>query len=159
MGTIEEDIFLRQSENTMLNSVNLRGVKGINRVFLLEHNKVTITEMGSIETQVQKEWVLETDSVNLKTVMCLDGVNFTRTYSNSCVEVFNVLGIEAARTAIMRELRGIIEFDSSYVNYRHLALLCDLMTMNISWLSLVTVSIVLIQALLCAPLSSRPLKS
>jgi len=28
----------------------------------------------------------------------------------------------------MRELRGVIEFDGSYVNYRHFALLCDLMT-------------------------------
>ena len=59
---------------------------------------------------------------------CIDGVDFKRTYSNSCVEIFNVLGIEAARAAIMRELRGVIEFDGSYVNYRHLALLCDLMT-------------------------------
>jgi DNA-directed RNA polymerase II subunit RPB1 len=75
-----------------------------------------------------KEWVLETDGVNLRTVMCIDGVDFKRTYSNSCVEIFNVLGIEAARAAIMRELRGVIEFDGSYVNYRHLALLCDLMT-------------------------------
>ncbi len=33
-GTVEEDIFLRQLENTMLNSISLRGVKGINRVFL-----------------------------------------------------------------------------------------------------------------------------
>jgi DNA-directed RNA polymerase II subunit RPB1 len=60
--------------------------------------------------------------------MCLDGVDFTRTYSNNCVEIFNVLGIEAARAAIMKELRNVIEFDGSYVNYRHLALLCDLMT-------------------------------
>jgi DNA-directed RNA polymerase II subunit RPB1 len=28
----------------------------------------------------------------------------------------------------MRELQGVIEFDGSYVNYHHLALLCDLMT-------------------------------
>ncbi|KAA1468311.1 beta and beta-prime subunits of DNA dependent RNA-polymerase [Dentipellis sp. KUC8613] len=128
MGTIEEDIFLRQLENTMLNSVSLRGVKGIQRVFLLEHDKVVITDKGSIKARDNKEWVLETDGVNLKTVMCLNGVDFTRTYSNSCVEIFNVLGIEAARAAIMKELRGVIEFDGSYVNYRHLALLCDLMT-------------------------------
>ncbi|KAG1741776.1 uncharacterized protein EDB91DRAFT_1279842 [Suillus paluster] len=38
-----------------------------------------------------------------------------------------MLGIEAARAAIMRELHGVVEFDGSYVNYRHLALLCDLM--------------------------------
>ncbi|KAH7920489.1 DNA-directed RNA polymerase II, subunit 1 [Leucogyrophana mollusca] len=126
MGTIEEDIFLRQLENTMLNSVSLRGVKDINRVFLQEHKKVYIDEKGSIQSK--DEWVLETDGINLKTVMCIDGVDFRRTYSNSCVEVFNVLGIEAARAAIMKELRGVIEFDGSYVNYRHLALLCDLMT-------------------------------
>ncbi|ETW87772.1 hypothetical protein HETIRDRAFT_424453 [Heterobasidion irregulare TC 32-1] len=128
METIEEDIFLRQLENTMLNSVSLRGMKGIDRVFLLEHDKVIIDHEGNIEARQEKEWVLETDGVNLKNVMCLDGVDFTRTYSNSCVEVFNVLGIEAARAAIMKELRGVIEFDGSYVNYRHLALLCDLMT-------------------------------
>jgi len=95
---------------------------------LTEQDKVTISSDGSILTGKEKEWVLETDGVNLKTVMCIDGVDFRRTYSNSCVEIFNVLGIEAARAAIMKELRGVIEFDGSYVNYRHLALLCDLMT-------------------------------
>ncbi|KAJ2977437.1 hypothetical protein NUW54_g11420 [Trametes sanguinea] len=128
LGQVEEDIFLRQLENTMLNSVSLRGVPGIQRVFLLKHDKITITPAGNIDARAEKEWVLETDGVNLKTVMCIDGVDFKRTYSNSCVEIFNVLGIEAARAAIMRELRGVIEFDGSYVNYRHLALLCDLMT-------------------------------
>ncbi|PAV21644.1 beta and beta-prime subunits of DNA dependent RNA-polymerase [Pyrrhoderma noxium] len=125
--TIEEDIFLRQLENTMLNSVSLRGVPGISRVFLLEHDKIEIVDDGSIQKS-GKEWVLETDGVNLKTVMCINGVDWRRTYSNSCVEVFNVLGIEAARAAIMKEMRNVIEFDGSYVNYRHLALLCDLMT-------------------------------
>ena len=57
MGTIEEDIFLRQLENTMLNSVPLRGVKGINRVFLTQQDAVTITEDGSIWVEKGKEWV------------------------------------------------------------------------------------------------------
>ncbi|KAF7797788.1 hypothetical protein EIP86_008990 [Pleurotus ostreatoroseus] len=128
MGSVEEDIFLRQLENTMLNSVSLRGVQGIERVFLLEHDKIIETPEGAIEARSDKEWVLETDGVNLKTVMTIEGVDFTRTYSNNCVEIFNVLGIEAARAAIMKEMRNFIEFDGSYVNYRHLVLLCDLMT-------------------------------
>ncbi|KAH9949477.1 beta and beta-prime subunits of DNA dependent RNA-polymerase [Amylocystis lapponica] len=128
MDTVEEDIFLRQLETTMLNTISLRGVLGIDRVFLQKHDKVVVSPDGNIEAREHKEWVLETDGVNLKAVMCIDGVDFKRTYSNSCVEVFNVLGIEAARAAIMKELRGVIEFDGSYVNYRHLALLCDLMT-------------------------------
>jgi len=124
LSNIEEDIFLRQLENTMLNSVSLQGVKDIRRVFLLEHDKIVTTQEGTIKTKLEKEWVLETDGVNLKTVMCIDGVDFKRTYSNSCIEISNVLGIEAARAAIMKELRGVIEFDGSYINYRHLALLC-----------------------------------
>jgi DNA-directed RNA polymerase II subunit RPB1 len=125
---VEEDIFLRQLESTMLNSVNLRGVKGINRVFLTPSEKVIIDGEGAIRKQKDEEWILETDGTNLKAVMTVDGVDASRTYSNNCVEVFNVLGIEAARGAIMKEIRNVIEFDGSYVNYRHLALLCDLMT-------------------------------
>ncbi|KAJ7803559.1 hypothetical protein B0H14DRAFT_2214192, partial [Mycena olivaceomarginata] len=98
-----------------LNSVSLRGVKDIRKVFLLKHDKTVVEGDGSIN----EEWVLETEGVNLKTVMCIDGVDFKRTYSNSCVETFNVLGIEAARAAILRELRSVIEFNGSYVNYRH----------------------------------------
>ncbi|KAJ7836355.1 DNA-directed RNA polymerase II, subunit 1 [Mycena olivaceomarginata] len=128
MGPTEEDVFLRQLENTMLNSVSLRGVKGIRKVYLLQHDRTVVEDDGSVNTRKKEEWVLETDGVNLKTVMCIDGVDFKRTYSNNCVEVFNVLGIEAARAAILKELRNVIEFDGSYVNYRHLALLCDLMT-------------------------------
>lgn len=39
-----------------------------------------------------------------------------------------MLGIEAVRKALERELNHVISFDGSYVNYRHLSLLCDTMT-------------------------------
>jgi DNA-directed RNA polymerase II subunit RPB1 len=127
--SVEEDIFLRQLENTMLNSITLRGVKGITQAYLSEKERVFINDEGVIvHSGDHKEWTIETDGTNLRTVMCIDGVDFTRTYSNNCVEIFNVLGIEAARNGILRELRNVIEFDGSYVNYRHLAILCDLMT-------------------------------
>lgn len=74
------------------------------------------------------EYLLDTEGVNLLEVMCKDGVDYTRTTSNHLIEVFSVLGIEAVRHALMKELRGVIEFDGSYVNYRHLAILCDTMT-------------------------------
>jgi len=104
MGAIEEDIFLSQLENTMLSSVRLRGVKDIKRVFLLEHNKVTISDEGNIEAR--KEKLIQT------------AVLRSSTFGHR----------KAAHGTITRELRGVIEFDGFYVNYRHLALLCDLMT-------------------------------
>ena len=65
-------------------------VKGIKRVFLTQRDSINITEDGNIRVEKGKEWVLETDSVNLRTVMCTDGVDFTRTYSNSCVEIWEL---------------------------------------------------------------------
>ena len=39
-----------------------------------------------------------------------------------------MLATWAVRNALLKELRGVIEFDGSYVNYRHLAILCEVMT-------------------------------
>jgi DNA-directed RNA polymerase II subunit RPB1 len=44
------------------------------------------------------------------------------------MEVHSVLGVEAARAALVRELRAVLEADGSYVNIRHINLLCDVMT-------------------------------
>ena len=75
------------------------------------------------------EWLLDTEGVNLHAVMCADRrVDETRTTSNDIVEIIRVLGVEAVRQALLGELRSVIEFDGSYVNYRHLAMLCDVMT-------------------------------
>lgn len=122
----EEDIFLKQLETSMLSTISLRGVEGVERVFMLKHKKNVITESGEFDNPV--EWVLETDGINLRKVLCVEGVDSTRTTSNSCVEIMEVLGIEAARASLLRELRNVIEFDGSRVNYRHLSMLCDIMT-------------------------------
>jgi DNA-directed RNA polymerase II subunit RPB1 len=55
-------------------------------------------------------------------------VDHTRTVSNHLVEIIEVLGIEEVRNALLKEMRNVIEFDGSYVNYRHMGVLCDVMT-------------------------------
>jgi DNA-directed RNA polymerase II subunit RPB1 len=42
---------------------------------------IIITEHGTIEPKQ----LLKTDGVTLKTVMCVDGVDWRQTHSNSCV--------------------------------------------------------------------------
>ncbi|CAA6666731.1 unnamed protein product [Spirodela intermedia] len=74
------------------------------------------------------EWALDTEGVNLLAVMCHEDVDATRTTSNHLIEVIEVLGIEAVRRSLLDEMRAVISFDGSYVNYRHLAILCDTMT-------------------------------
>ena len=74
------------------------------------------------------EYVLETSGSSFAKCLAVEGVDTTRTYTNRFTEIHEVLGIEAARAAILRELTQVLSFDGSYVNARHLGILCDGMT-------------------------------
>ena len=54
--------------------------------------------------------------------------DFRRTISNDILEILRVLGIEAVRMSLINELRFVLGSYGIYVNYRHLATLCDVMT-------------------------------
>ena len=45
-------------------------------------------------------------------------------------EVCDILGIEAARQMLFNELTEVMEFADAFINYHHLSLLCDRMTMT-----------------------------
>ena len=121
----DEDMFLKRIESTLLDQVELGGITGIQRVFISEGKRVILSRSGEFDQE--KEWFLETDGTNLREVLAVEGVDPVRTYSNNNFEIYETLGIEAARNALYKELNGVIEMGGSYVNYRHMALLCDLM--------------------------------
>jgi len=75
-----------------------------------------------------EEFILDTEGTNLKYILNYNGVDFRRTLSNDILEVCKILGIEATRKILIQELKNLISFDGSYVNFRHLALLVDIMT-------------------------------
>ena len=129
---IEEDIMLKRLEAHILDTLTLRGVPGIERAFLNKETKLIETSEGTLladKTDPRcEEWYLDTTGTSLAQVLTVPGVDTTRTYSNHFIQVFEVFGIEATRSALMRELTQVLAFDGSYVNHRHLALLVDVMT-------------------------------
>ncbi|MBA0770003.1 hypothetical protein Gotri_018685, partial [Gossypium trilobum] len=122
----EDDVFLKKIESNMLTEMALRGIPDINKVFIKHSKASKFDEADGYKTG--EEWVLDTEGVNLLAVMCHEDVDARRTTSNHLIEVIEVLGIEAVRRSLLDELRVVISFDGSYVNYRHLAILCDTMT-------------------------------
>lgn len=74
------------------------------------------------------EYVLYTEGSSLKKVMKVKGVDFTRTLTNDIYEIYEVLGIEAARAAIINEALNTLEEQGLEVDVRHIMLLADVMT-------------------------------
>lgn len=96
-----------------LEKKRLRGIKGIRRVFVRKLND---------------EYVLYAEGSNLKAVMNIDGVDKTRTTTNDIFQIYETLGIEAARNAIIEEAMKVLEEQNLEVDVRHIMLVADQMT-------------------------------
>jgi len=123
------EIYLIQNfQDQLLNNLILRGVKNISRVI---PRKITDNVKEENGKYVRNDiWVLDTVGTNLLDILSLDYIDNTRTITNDIQEIYRVLGIEAARQSIFDEISEVIEFDSTYINYHHLSVLCDRMTCN-----------------------------
>ncbi len=96
-----------------ISKAKVKGIKGI--------NKVIIQKRGD-------EYILVAEGSNLAEVMKIPGVDYRRVYTNNIAEIEEVLGIEAARSAIIREVVNVLEDQGLDVDVRHVMLLADMMT-------------------------------
>lgn len=91
--------------------------------------KIKRTVIRKVETKDGDfEYVIAAEGSNLKDVLKVDGIDKRRVYSNDIFEVYNVLGIEAARNVIIREAMRVLEDQGLDVNIRHVMLIADAMT-------------------------------
>lgn len=99
-----------------VHSVILKGIKGIKRVVIRKE------ESG--------EYVLYTEGSTLKEVLAIYGVDPTRTRTNNVNEIFEVMGIEAARAALIHEATETLKEQGLNVDVRHIMLVADIMTVD-----------------------------
>ena len=76
------------------------------------------------------EYVILTEGSNLKRVMQVPEVDHRRVWTNNIREIASVLGIEAARAAIVRELKHVLDEQGLDVDIRHLMIIADMMTLS-----------------------------
>tara|TARA_B110001452_G_C15241023_1_gene429660 strand:- start:3846 stop:8372 length:4527 start_codon:yes stop_codon:yes gene_type:complete len=130
----DEIYILKNLQDELLDNLILRGIKKIKKVTL---RKITDNFEETDFKFIKKElWVLDTVGTNLLDLLALDFIDCTKTITNSIIEIYNILGIEAARQAIFDEFSEVIEFDSTYINYHHLTMLCDRMTCSDKMISI-----------------------
>ena len=74
--------------------------------------------------------LFQTDGSNLKACLSHLGIDAIKTYTNDIQEIYQVLGIEAARQAFINELKEILLPYGIFINFRHLTVLVDWMCMR-----------------------------
>jgi DNA-directed RNA polymerase subunit A" len=85
-------------------------------------------ERAILRKQPNGEYVIYTAGSNLREVLAEDKVDRTRTTTNSIQEIYDVLGVEAARNSIINEASRTLEEQGLTVDIRHIMLVADLMT-------------------------------
>lgn len=91
----------------------VRGVKGISRAVVIKSDKGYFVRAGGF---------------NILGASTHPSVDPTKMYTNNLKEIERVYGIEAARSAIIREIRDVLEMQKLSVDIRHIMLISDAMT-------------------------------
>ncbi|MEM0174308.1 MAG: DNA-directed RNA polymerase subunit A'', partial [Sulfolobaceae archaeon] len=94
-------------------NTKIKGIKGIKR---------------AIVQKKDNEFVIITDGSNLEGLIGIKCIDFSRVETNNIHEIAEVLGIEAAREVIIREIKKVLDEQGLDVDIRHIILLADMMT-------------------------------
>lgn len=94
---------------------HIEGVKGVENVIVVKEGD---------------DWIIQTEGSNLKDLFKIPEVDIKRTRSNDIHQVYEVLGIEAARNAILKEAKETLDEQGLDVDIRHLLLLAEIMTID-----------------------------
>ncbi|MCD6547013.1 MAG: DNA-directed RNA polymerase subunit A'' [Nanoarchaeota archaeon] len=111
----EEDMDIKKLYRlrVKLKGLHIAGIKGIKQVLPIKFGN---------------DWIIKTAGSNLKEVLKLPEVDIERTKTNDIFEIWRVLGIEAARNAIIEETLDVLKNQGIEVDVRHIMLVADIMT-------------------------------
>lgn len=107
-----EEITLR-SLRRFTNSVQslfIKGVPGIKRAVVVKENG---------------ENFIRASGSNIIGVMLHPAVDQKKIYTNNIKQIYEVFGIEAARNAILKEIKQVLDMQKLYVDIRHIMLVAD----------------------------------
>jgi len=125
--------------------VNVRKTK--DRIIIKPKGEISIKALQKIKTKIldshikgvknisevrvkqkEDEWIITTLGSNFAKVLEIHGVDSARTTTNNIHEILKVLGVEAARQAIVSDAFNTMREGGLSVDIRHIMLVSDMMT-------------------------------
>ena len=107
-------------KSLIMNEFVIKGFNSIKDINdLLEVNTINLNEDGFYK---KKEFMFQTDGIDLHNIRYLRGIDLQRTACNNVYKIYKTFGIEAARNSLLKEMRTVF---NSEINFHHYAVLTD----------------------------------
>ena len=119
---------LKTLEKTILNDIVLMGIQNITGATMECDKNYIVYDKEADEFKKKKIWHIYTNGTNMKDLLSHPYINQLETLSNNIHEINDMLGIEAARNILFKEINEVFETAGSYINSRHIGLLVDVIT-------------------------------
>jgi len=120
----------KEEKNSLEYDFNNLGLISIRKYFM-KISELSVRGIDGITdaiiTDLDGEKIIKTQGTNFKKVVALEFVDPNRTYTNDIFETHKVLGIEAARALLVKEMYDVYSTSGISIDKRHLLLLVDSM--------------------------------
>ena len=110
----------------IINNFKLKGLDNIENTDIDSTSRLISFENDDNAFEESSEIVIYTQGINMTDIRYINGIDLNRTYCNEINTIKKYFGIEAARSALLKEFYRV--FSDQNVNFHHLAILVDTMT-------------------------------
>jgi len=112
------EIYLEECVQPILEKMIICGIQGVTEIFYTYENGEWLVETNGINSRS-----ISLQYINFRNLLTLSNIDYTRTISNNVWDIYEILGIEAARTFLIEEFMMIMDG----INPCHATLLVDRM--------------------------------
>jgi len=125
---LDDLAIVKRTQNLLLTQTLIRGMPGLRSVSFRKVTDESFEKNPANDNRYEpvEQFVLDTFGTNFLDVLVHPDIDGTKLISNHVHDIYENLGIEAARMILFREIFGLFE-QAAPVNYRHVSILCDAM--------------------------------
>lgn len=114
--------------DTFIDSFKLKGIESVNKINAIAEEAIVTFDNENEEMKREKQNVIYTAGVNMIDIRYINGIDLNKTITNDIVTIYETFGIDAARGAILKELKSVFANAGNNVNFQHIETLVDIMT-------------------------------
>lgn len=109
------EIYIQDVILPKLYEITICGISGTKQIFFQKDKQ-------------KNSWFLSTDGGDFTELLKIPYIDVYTIMSNNVWDIYNMLGVEAARQFLIEEFINVVSSDGTYINKQHVTLLVDIMT-------------------------------